>query len=282
MITCPFCGFANEDGALFCEQCKSDLSAVEPAPEAQPVEAPMAAPVMAAPFAEAAPAVPMAAAFEQTMPLASPVGEEIIATPAQAVDDATVPMVAGFAAMPAEPIMALAEAPAAEPMVAEVAPPPAEPVAEAVPPPAEPVAEVAAAVAPPPPPPAAEPVASAAPAAAPGAPGVVPAGASPRLVVLRGQKINFEYPIYEGHNFIGRADEKPVDIDLEDQEPPDRIWSSRQHALITYEESQLFIEDLNSSNGTFVNRTRVYPGTRRQLVANDVIQIGTVQLKVRL
>jgi len=29
-------------------------------------------------------------------------------------------------------------------------------------------------------------------------------------------------------NFIGRADEKPVDIDLEDQEPPDRVWCSRQ------------------------------------------------------
>ncbi|MFO0864074.1 MAG: hypothetical protein U0744_05370 [Gemmataceae bacterium] len=28
MVKCPFCGFDNEDGALFCEQCKSDLSSV--------------------------------------------------------------------------------------------------------------------------------------------------------------------------------------------------------------------------------------------------------------
>ncbi|MBI1859455.1 MAG: hypothetical protein HYR96_00875 [Deltaproteobacteria bacterium] len=26
MVKCPFCHFENEDGALFCEQCKSDLS----------------------------------------------------------------------------------------------------------------------------------------------------------------------------------------------------------------------------------------------------------------
>ena len=102
----------------------------------------------------------------------------------------------------------------------------------------------------------------------------------PRLVVLRGQKRNVEYPIYEGLNFIGRADEKPVDIDLDDQEPPDRVWASRQHALVTFEEGKLVVEDLNSANGTFVNRARVYPGQKQGLKPNDVIQIGTVQMNV--
>jgi pSer/pThr/pTyr-binding forkhead associated (FHA) protein len=110
--------------------------------------------------------------------------------------------------------------------------------------------------------------------------GPLPAGAEPRLVVLRGQKRNVEYPIYEGLNFVGRADEKPVDIDLEDQEPPDRVWCSRQHACISFEGNVLAIEDLNSSNGTYVNRTRVYPGAKRPLNPNDIIQIGNVQLKV--
>src|SRR5262249_59470275 len=110
----------------------------------------------------------------------------------------------------------------------------------------------------------------------------LPADARPRLVVLRGQKINAEFPLYEGLNFIGRADEKPVDIDLEDQEPPDRVWCSRQHALISFEEGVLTIEDLNSSNGTYVNRARIYPGQKRPLNVNDVIQIGTVQMKVKV
>jgi pSer/pThr/pTyr-binding forkhead associated (FHA) protein len=144
--------------------------------------------------------------------------------------------------------------------------------------------------APAPPPPAPAPAAPAAPAAAapapaapaaPAAGGKLPEGAQPKLVVIRGQKINMEFPIYEGHNFIGRADEKPVDIDLEDQEPPDRVWCSRQHALITFEDSQLFLEDLNSANGTYVNRARVYPGQKRQLMLNDVVQIGNVQMKLK-
>ena len=95
-------------------------------------------------------------------------------------------------------------------------------------------------------------------------------------------KINSEYPLYEGLNFIGRADEKPVDIDLEDQEPPDRIWSSRQHAVVSYEDGGLTIEDLNSSNGTFVNRSKIHPGVKCPLRMNDVIQIGTVQMKVKV
>ncbi len=110
----------------------------------------------------------------------------------------------------------------------------------------------------------------------------LPADAKPMLVVQRGLKVGIEYPIYEGQNFIGRADEKPVDLDLDDQEPPDRVWSSRQHAVILFENSELVLEDLNSANGTFVNRTRVYPGQKRTLQPNDVVQVGTVQMKLKV
>src|SRR5260370_20444190 len=106
---------------------------------------------------------------------------------------------------------------------------------------------------------------------------VLPAEAQPRLLVLRGHKRNVEYPLYEGQNFIGRADEKPVDIDLEDQEPPDRVWCSRQHCLIAFQEGKLTIEDLNSATGTFVNRSRIYPGKSQPLSVNEGIQIANVQ-----
>jgi pSer/pThr/pTyr-binding forkhead associated (FHA) protein len=109
-----------------------------------------------------------------------------------------------------------------------------------------------------------------------------PPGAEPKLLVMRGQKRNAEFLIYQGDNYVGRADEKPVDIDLEDQEPPDRVWCSRQHALITFDGNRMFIEDLNSANGTYLNREKVYPGPdhRKPLKVNDIIQIGNVQLKV--
>jgi hypothetical protein len=107
------------------------------------------------------------------------------------------------------------------------------------------------------------------------------AGVKARLMCMRGLKIGVVYPIYEGPNYLGRADEIPVDIDLDDQEPEDRIWTSKQHALITCTDGKLILEDLNSANGTFVNRARVYPGKRRPLQAGDLIQLGSVQLKLQ-
>src|SRR5262249_13151191 len=103
---------------------------------------------------------------------------------------------------------------------------------------------------------------------------------SPKLVVVRGQRMDVAYPLYPGKNYLGRTDDKPVDIDLEDQETSDRIWTSRQHAVVTLESGKLTVEDLNSLNGTFVNRTRVHPGQVRELNENDVVQVGTVHLKV--
>jgi len=41
MIKCPFCAFENEDGALFCEQCKSDLSGITPIPLPPPPPIPI-------------------------------------------------------------------------------------------------------------------------------------------------------------------------------------------------------------------------------------------------
>ena len=128
----------------------------------------------------------------------------------------------------------------------------------------------------------AAPVADAGAAPAPTGEGFTfPADAQIKLVVTRGLKQNVEYPIYPGQNYLGRADEKPVDVDLDDQEQPDRVWSSRQHALIIFENGILTVEDLNSANGTFVNRAKVNPGQKLTLKPDDVIQVGTVQLKVK-
>lgn len=102
----------------------------------------------------------------------------------------------------------------------------------------------------------------------------------PRLLVLRGLKINAEYPIYEGSNTIGRFADKPVDIDLLSQESLEQIWCSRQHAVITFKKGVVSIEDLNSLNGTWLNGGRVHAGQSRQLKPGDIVQIGTVQMKL--
>jgi hypothetical protein len=103
-----------------------------------------------------------------------------------------------------------------------------------------------------------------------------------KLVVIRGLKINAEYPLYPGANYLGRTAERPADIDLTGLEAPEQVWSSRQHAVVHSDEGVLSVEDLNSLNGTFVNRARLHAGKKYQLKDGDVIQIGTVQLRVTI
>jgi hypothetical protein len=264
MVKCPFCGFANEDGALFCEQCKSDISNVAPAPSvpASPHPTPMPesvppaadAPVMAAIVEDApitAEAVPVAPAEEE--PIAAAIAEDEPVSPIQEE-----PAIAA-AVVEEKPALAASEtAPQATPDVS-------------------PFAAAVGAVASPTPPP------STTPAAKPAGGTPIPAGAQVKLVVQRGLKVGEEYNVFAGENYVGRADEKPVDIDLTFQEPEDRVWCSRQHALLVFDDAAgtLTIEDLNSSNGTYVNRERVYPGQPRQLFVGNTIQIGTVHLRVK-
>ena len=256
MIKCPYCHFENEDGALFCEQCKSDLAGL-PIPEPAAHAAPAVVPEVVH-SGEAYHVLPESIpAFPAAEPL---VAEAVIeAVPVEAV---TAGLGNVVEAIPIAPeVVHAPEVPAADgPQVQQPATVEPQPSVEA---------PDATATAPSPVPAAAAPTA-----------GSLPPGSQPRLLVLRGQKRNVEYPLFDGLNFIGRADEKPVDIDLEDQEPPDRVWCSRQHACISFVNDQLEIEDLNSSNGTYVNRTKVYPGQKRPLAVNDIVQIGNVQLKV--
>jgi hypothetical protein len=103
-----------------------------------------------------------------------------------------------------------------------------------------------------------------------------------RLVVLRGQRIGAEFPVYPGRNTIGRFVEKPVDIDLLPQEAEYQVWCSRLHAVVTFDKGAVVIEDLNSLNGTWVNGARVPPGHLRLLRPDDVVQIGTVQMRLEI
>jgi hypothetical protein len=244
MTKCRFCHFENEDGALFCEQCKSDLAIPAPEPvaarEPEPEPVPMAA-------------IPVEA-FSPGLPAAQPVVMEAI--PVASAEAGALPVAAEVmpASVKAHPVNVLPPEPIVAPPQPAVSAPSAPSPAPVAPVPA---VEVPAA-----------------------APSVLPPEAQPRLLVLRGQKRNVEYPLYDGLNFVGRADDKPVDIDLEDQEPPDRVWCSRQHCCISFENGKLEIEDLNSANGTFVNRQRIYPGQKKEIYVSDIIQIGNVQLKV--
>jgi hypothetical protein len=64
----------------------------------------------------------------------------------------------------------------------------------------------------------------------------------------------------------------PPDVDLSSL--PDAEIISRQHALIHIEAETYYIEDLGSSNGTYVNNTAVARGERQEISAGDLLALG--------
>jgi len=56
---------------------------------------------------------------------------------------------------------------------------------------------------------------------------------------------------------------------------------SRKHARITYESGNWFIEDLNSTNGTYINGERIKPYERRKITEKDKINLS-ISVEVNL
>ncbi len=56
---------------------------------------------------------------------------------------------------------------------------------------------------------------------------------------------------------------------------------SRIHARITLEEDGYYLEDMNSTNGTFKNGLYLQPYEKRKLQEEDEIRLGTVLLVFR-
>ncbi len=62
----------------------------------------------------------------------------------------------------------------------------------------------------------------------------------------------------------------------------DHASISRRHAEITYENGRYMLRDLGSSNGTFVNETRLETGATRALEAGQRVRFGKVSYQVEL
>ncbi len=72
---------------------------------------------------------------------------------------------------------------------------------------------------------------------------------------------------------LGKLNDKiPPDIDLSNFPNSDVV--SRVHADIHVEKNNYFIEDVGSSNGTYINQTLLTPLTRYSLKTGDRIDFG--------
>ena len=112
-------------------------------------------------------------------------------------------------------------------------------------------------------------------------------GTSPahaKVTIDRGHSAGKEFPINDDEAYIGRWDADSgifPDVDLDVDDPEAKV--SRRHARITRRGGQYFIEDLGSTNGTFINRgRRLLPGDRQPLGDGDEIIIGKTFLRFQV
>lgn len=78
-----------------------------------------------------------------------------------------------------------------------------------------------------------------------------------------------------------KAEENPRMVDLEPYEALDQ-GVSRRHAVIERDDFYLTITDLNSTNGTRLNNTKLVAYQRRVLRHEDEIQLGKLVLRIIL
>jgi hypothetical protein len=92
---------------------------------------------------------------------------------------------------------------------------------------------------------------------------------------------DMELPLTKEVN-IGRLDPASAsfpDVDLTSDGGPAK-GVSRRHAKITRRGSEVFIEDLGSINGTFLNRKKLTPYFPQALKTGDELQLGKLILRV--
>ena len=105
-----------------------------------------------------------------------------------------------------------------------------------------------------------------------------------KLVIERGKSVGKIFMLSSADSQIGRWDADGgifPDVDLDSDDPEAKV--SRRHARITMNDGKYYLEDLGSTNGTFVNRgKRLPPGTRQQLNDGDEIIVGKTFLRFQL
>lgn len=101
------------------------------------------------------------------------------------------------------------------------------------------------------------------------------------IKIERGEAVGTEFILTQAESNIGRWDADNgifPDVDLDAFDPEAKV--SRRHARILYHDGKYSIEDLGSTNGTFVNRgRRLIPGTAQVLQNGDEIIVGKTFLR---
>ena len=90
------------------------------------------------------------------------------------------------------------------------------------------------------------------------------------VVVRTGELTGRDFRLVDGKNTIGTA----ADCDVVLTDP----YLSSKQCVIRYENSTFTLVDLDSTNGTYLNDTRV---SKEDLIDNDTIRVGRTELKFK-
>lgn len=244
--SCPNCGAAVQVDASFCGQCGFQLNASEATAENGPdaPDSPSSAPDLVAPDPLVEPdPLPVGAASPEPQghPEASP--------------------------KPASPLPATI---VSQPGNSQQGSNGNLPESETAPPPSEPVTSGGATASP-------DPEASASPPTPPPAP--APSGTQTQLQLQSAHLLHLqtntklELPSHLSVIHIGKPnDQIPPDIDVSGF--PHSEIVSRTHADIRVEGDIYYLEDVGSSNGTYINHSPLPKGNRHRLRAGDRISLG--------
>ncbi|GAX37716.1 FHA domain-containing protein [Nodularia sp. NIES-3585] len=309
MIVCPNCNHPNPDGAVQCEACYTPLPTTSNCPNCgATVQADAAfcgqcgynlhsnaAPAAATSVATVAPDIPVEVPQlvepdpllellqpdplginsdpnpnqPATLPL-PPTAMLVSPPPAPAAE---IPPSSSTPTVAAQPLVSEPEVPTPspepEPASAVVEPPAAEPEPEPEPEPASAVVEPPAAA----PEPEPEPVTvAAAPTPMPSASMTQLQQVTARLFYVQGDR-EIQLPQNLSVIHIGKSNDRiPPDVDVSGFSNSEIV--SRIHADIRIEGDFHYIEDVGSSNGTYINNSPLLPGNRHRLRAGDRISLG--------
>ena len=104
------------------------------------------------------------------------------------------------------------------------------------------------------------------------------------LIIERGDAPGMEFRLNGKTAIIGRWDADNgifPDVDLDQHDSEAKV--SRKHARIAFDGDRYSIEDMGSTNGTYINRgRRLLPGTPQQISDGDEIIVGKTFLRFRI
>jgi FHA domain/Double zinc ribbon len=267
MIVCPNCNHPNPNGAVQCEACYTPLPATSNCPNCgATVQADAAFCGQCGFNLHSATAPAPAATVAPEIPLEVPA----LVTPDPLLD-LLQPDALGINQPAAIPPTAVAAPPSTPPVVVESAPPSPPPTmaAEAaIPtPPPEPAPAPEAA-----PEPSPEPVPAPPPQATPAVSRTQLQQVTARLVHIQSDR-EIELPQSLSVIHMGKPNDRiPPDIDVSGFSNSEIV--SRIHADIRVEGDAYYIEDVGSSNGTYINNLPLLPGNRHRLRPGDRISLG--------